>query len=147
MFDIIVDIDGTIANNKHRSHFVQEKPKNWVKYKSLLNLDLVYWDIIKVLNVLRYAGSRLVLCTGRDEDERDDTEKWLRRNNIDTMFRKMYMRTAKDNRPDYIIKKELLVKIREDGYNPSLVFDDRQSVVDMWRAEGLRCLAVQAGNF
>lgn len=147
MFDIIVDIDGTIANNKHRSHFVQEKPKNWVKYKSLLNLDLVYWDIIKVLNVLRYAGSRLVLCTGRDEDERDDTEKWLRRNNIDTMFRKMYMRTAKDNRPDYVIKKELLVKIREDGYNPSLVFDDRQSVVDMWRAEGLRCLAVQAGNF
>ena len=57
------------------------------------------------------------------------------------------MRSTKDNRPDDIVKKELLDKMREEGYNPILVFDDRDSVVKMWRENGIPTFQVNYGDF
>lgn len=59
----------------------------------------------------------------------------------------LYMRTAGDKRPDDVVKEELLAKIRADGYEPFLVFDDRQRVVDMWRRNGIQCCQVAPGDF
>jgi hypothetical protein len=58
-----------------------------------------------------------------------------------------YMRSDKDYRADYIVKREMLDKIRADGYDPVLVFDDRTSVVNMWREAGLRAVQVAPGDF
>jgi len=33
------------------------------------------------------------------------------------------------------------------GYTPSVVFDDRDRVVKMWRENGIRCFQVAEGNF
>jgi hypothetical protein len=41
----------------------------------------------------------------------------------------------------------MLDKIRLDGYNPTLVFDDRSRVVEMWRKNGIKCFQVAEGNF
>ena len=51
-----------------------------------------------------------------------------------------------DYRDDVIVKQELLTQIRK-VWNPILVFDDRQRVVDMWRSEGLICCQVARGDF
>jgi hypothetical protein len=37
--------------------------------------------------------------------------------------------------------------MRKDGFNPVMAVDDRQQVVDMFRAEGLRVLQVDVGDF
>ena len=50
-------------------------------------------------------------------------------------------------RSDDIVKFELLEQILEFGYEPILVLDDRDRVVKMWRAAGLRCLQVAPGDF
>jgi hypothetical protein len=57
------------------------------------------------------------------------------------------MRGDGDKRPDHIVKKIILSDMRKVGLDPVLVFDDRQSVVDMWRGEGLTCLQVAPGDF
>lgn len=73
------------------------------------------------------------------------TRSWLDHHEV--MFDKLLMRKDKDYRQDCIIKKEMLDKLREEGYNPVVAFDDRQQVVDMWRENGLICCQVAPGNF
>ena len=41
----------------------------------------------------------------------------------------------------------MLDKMKAEGWNPELVFDDRTSVVDMWREKGLRAVQVAPGDF
>jgi hypothetical protein len=57
------------------------------------------------------------------------------------------MRPKGDYRDDGVIKFELLQKIREDGFNPTIAFDDRNRVVDMWRTNGIICAQVAPGDF
>jgi hypothetical protein len=57
------------------------------------------------------------------------------------------MRKQWDRRDDDIVKFELLEQIYEAGYEPVLVLEDRNRVVKMWRAAGLRCLQVADGDF
>ena len=59
----------------------------------------------------------------------------------------LYMRPAGDYRPDFEIKLEMLDHMRKDGWNPVLAFDDRQQVVDMLRAEGIKVAQVAEGAF
>jgi hypothetical protein len=68
-------------------------------------------------------------------------------NEFGVPYSKLYMRPAKDHRPDYIIKVELLQQIRKDYGEPFMWFDDRNQVVDAIRAEGVRVLQVAEGNF
>jgi hypothetical protein len=46
-----------------------------------------------------------------------------------------------------VIKGEILDQMLVDGYTPTIAVDDRNQVVDMWRARGLRCLQVAPGDF
>ena len=48
--------------------------------------------------------------------------------------------------PDEILKKEMLDTF-VDKEDVLMTVDDRQKVVDMWRAEGLTCFQVAPGNF
>ena len=57
------------------------------------------------------------------------------------------MRADGDNRSDPEVKSDLYDRMILDGFNPILVFEDRASVVEMWRNRGLRCLQCAPGNF
>jgi hypothetical protein len=45
-----------------------------------------------------------------------------------------------------VVKAELLGRIVKDGYQPTMAFDDRDQVVEMWRAHGIACAQVAEGN-
>lgn len=141
----IVDIDNTIANNEHRIKYLHQTPKDWKAWHANSMSDTPYWEIIELLNMAVDNGIKIVLCTGRDEFCREDTIEWLNIHNI--YYDELFMRPEGDRRNDADVKRELLTQIRELGYNPVLVFEDRDRVVEMWREEGLRCLQVAPGNF
>ena len=52
------------------------------------------------------------------------------------------MRPFGDRRKDLIVKKELYMNHIHNNYDVICVFEDRQSVVDMWRELGLLCCQV-----
>ena len=55
---------------------------------------------------------------------------------------------ANDNhRPDHQVKGELLDRLRADGWEPIMAFDDRNQVVRMWREKGIPCAQVADGDF
>lgn len=141
----LVDIDGTIANTEHRIHYITNGHKDWSKWHANAHKDEPITEIIDILEMASANGIKIVLCTARDEKCRQDTIDWLKANKVS--YDALYMRKLGDRRDDDICKFELLEQIYEDGYEPILVFDDRDRVVKMWRAAGLRCLQVAPGDF
>lgn len=143
---LICDIDGTIADNSHRTSWLMTKPKNWKAYNKGMSKDTPIDKWIDKAIALYSMGWNVVFCSGREEIYREVTETWLLDN---TGFRNspLYMRPKKDYRKDSLVKKELYEKIVADGYNPQLVFDDRNQVVDMWRQIPIRCIQVAEGDF
>ena len=131
---IICDIDGTLAHMKDRS------PYDW----SRVYQDEVDPIIKKLLDTIKYKYL-IILTSGRDEVCREETNKWLREN--DVPYGMLLMRPEGDIRKDSIVKRELFERYIRDYYNIEFVLDDRNQVVDMWRSLGLKCLQVQDGDF
>ena len=52
------------------------------------------------------------------------------------------MRPQGDFRKDFMVKRDLYKRMIFDGFNPALVFEDKITVVEMWKEMGLKCLRV-----
>ena len=147
----IFDIDGTLANNEHRAKHLDHgnydgnSKERWAKFFAGIPLDTPIKPVIGVLVRLAATGTRIVLATGRSETNRAATVDWLSRHEVP--YDALYMRPSDCYRPDNIVKSEMLDTILADGWKPWIVFDDRQSVVDMWRERGLVCCQVAKGDF
>lgn len=138
---VIFDIDGTLADCRHRQHHVTNGKKDWPSFYSKLGEDTIIAETAQLFDTLQAAGSFIILCSGRPEDYRGATVSWLLDNGLHD-WDGLYMRPSGDFRPDHIVKSQLLDGIIADGYEPWLVIDDRPSVVKMWRERGLMCLQV-----
>ena len=148
MYDIIFDVDGTLANVEHRIKFVRAKPKNWPAFDRAMVHDTPNHDIIWVLKSFHASGARILIASGRSDKDEDVTRNWLDNvADIKGLYKRLYMRPRKDNRSDDIIKSEILDQMIKDGFNPVMAVDDRNQVVDMWRRRGIRCLQVAPGDF
>lgn len=81
---------------------------------------------------------RVIIVSGRHSTCGTSTVNWLMGNGI--TFDHIFMRNGGDNRPDTIVKKEILDGILRyiDKEQIAFVIDDRPSVIDMWRGEGLK---------
>lgn len=146
---VVVDIDGTLADLRPRLHFIKKQPKDYAGFFAALGGDVPHKHIVQLTQALNESGLgdtgdftpdfQVVLASGRNEDLRHATEDWLWHNGV--FYSRLYMRGAKDFRPDYVIKKELLAQIIADyGRKPDFVIDDRPSVVEMWLGEGIPVL-------
>jgi hypothetical protein len=147
---VIVDIDGTLADNSHRQHHLNHGDydcvkNDWAAFFAGIPDDKPITPVVEVVDALRLAGWPIVLATGRSETNRAATQAWLEKHGI--VYDELYMRAADCYRQDAIVKSEMLDRILADGWDPLLVIDDRQSVVDMWRSRGLVCLQAAKGDF
>ena len=145
--DVIFDVDGTLMDIEHRRHFVTQRPKDFDAFRDpeVVMQDTPNKEIFELAKALKDAGNRIIVSTGRNKRQRATTLKQLMMNGL--VFDAIYMRGDTDFRPDDELKKEFLIKMKEDGFNPVMAVDDRQQVVDMFRAEGLRVLQVDKGDF
>ena len=116
--------------------------------------DLPIPEMVALLHTLgNDETNRLIFCSGRGALSRSITEKQIRRllssiSNIkNSKTINLYLRGINDFREDAIVKSDLYDKMMLDGFKPKIVFEDRASVVKMWRARGLRCLQVADANF
>lgn len=131
----IFDIDGTLALMGERNPF------DWRK----VSKDAVNTPVKEILSLLKFAGFKIIILSGRDGICMQDTEKWLRQNGIEYDF--LALRQKGDTRKDSIIKRELFDQYVAPHYYVKGVFDDRNQVVDLWRSLGLQCFQVADGNF
>lgn len=175
--DCVFDIDGTLADAKHRLHHiipdpnvVYEKPfkKDWDNFLSdeLVAKDAPIKQTWELLYSLLRQHHRVIFITGRPEAQREVTYNWLYDDHLQCPIRSfaahhwrymqksggitgpvLYMRKNGDRRLSHIVKGELLEKARMDGFDPKLAFEDRIEDTKMWREKGLLCCQVAEGNY
>lgn len=144
----IFDIDGTIANLSHRLHFIQGETKDWDAFYKACYADTPIFEVITVARALATAGHIIVYSTGRSTVVYNETIDWLTKYRLPNPQR-VYMRPDGDHQEDSVVKSTLFDVINADYANEKLggVFEDRQQVVDMYRARGVRVFQVAKGNF
>jgi hypothetical protein len=142
---IIVDIDGTLADCSHRLHFLQKKPQDWQAFNKEIMKDPVNMWCEYLLDCVAHFETQILLVTGRTEELRSETRKWLDINTV--VYNKLFMRKKGDRREDYLVKEEIYKNHIDQIYNVMFVLEDRKQVVDMWRRLGLTCLQCAPGEF
>ncbi|CAK9883864.1 MAG: hypothetical protein XXXJIFNMEKO3_00238 [Candidatus Erwinia impunctatus] len=145
---VIFDVDGTLAafDPDQVGHWVLGEEKQWDPFFAAMAEAEVNADLQRLAQMLHAQQQAIVICSGRPDSHRAHTEAWLTRHNIP--FVAAYLRPdEEDHVPDEEVKARLLQRMRDDGYQPWLVIDDRQAVVDFWRQAGLTCLQCAPGDF
>lgn len=133
---IICDLDGTLAIIHHRNPFDA----------STCEADLLNEPIAEIVKTYYDKGDQIILLSGRTDDYKAETERWLVK--YDIPYHQLIMRKSGDSRKDAVIKKEIVEQHIKNKFNIRFVLDDRDQVVDMWRLEiGYACLQVNYGNF
>lgn len=127
---VILDIDGTIAQKGDRDIYDGSK----------VHLD----SKIEWVDRLRNRDIPTIICTGRDDEFREVTEKWLDDNGF--KYEEIFFRKKGDQRPDWIVKEEFWREISTRRYIVGCI-DDRQNVVDRCRSLGLNVMQVNYGKF
>lgn len=76
---IVLDVDRTLANTKHRDHLLLKRPKDWEAFHepSLVIQDEVIQGVDQVLRHFEQLKHTFVVLTGRHERLRDTTMRWL----------------------------------------------------------------------
>ena len=122
--------------------------KKWDEFFTAAEFDKPVDHMQIFINHLREVwGTTFIYVTGRPERNRSITDQWLEHYNFPRG--RLFMRPDGDHRPDTVIKLEILDKhLREIIQDEmAIAFDDRNSVVKMWRDNGIPCLQVAEGDF
>ena len=164
---VIFDLDGTLANiDVRRDKSMKPNGKlDWDIFaapNSILALDKPNAPVIKMAQMFKADGFKIVIFSGRNDRGFDATVQWL--NDFKVPFDLLVMRPDKfkdkswpiadgnpatpDMRfmPDEILKKVMLDTF-VDINDVFLVVDDRDKVVKMWRDLGLNTFQVAPGDF
>jgi len=129
----IFDLDGTLCNISHRN-----------PYNTSLCLDDKPNDYVLYLCKKFHKDSKIFFFSGRSEEYRDLTNKWLEKH-FSTDY-SLHMRKKNDKRKDFIVKKELFNEVIKDKYNVIAVVDDRLEVCELWHNLGLPLFRVGDPN-
>ena len=136
----VFDIDGTLADNEHRMHHLDNGKKEWDAFFSKQHLDEPYQPVIDVLHALanNRPGDEVIIVTARDERFREETLKWINKHIAWISNDHVYMRPLGFRGDDDKMKVKIIHTWlqRHPNYQVGAIFDDRHRIIDAFRAEG-----------
>ena len=146
MTDVIFDVDGTLMNVDHRRHHVEQKPRDFDAFRREMVNDTPNEEVVMMAKLLKEAGHHIIIATGRLVKDKLLTLTQLKDAGVE--YDATFFRAVEDEyKPDHMVKEQMLEDMKQFGYNPTIAFDDRDRVVDMWRQNGLRVFQVDRGDF
>lgn len=144
---VLCDLDGTIADLSHRLKYLEQEPKDYRTFYNdfVVAQDGFYeetWNAVKTFSEDNEA--EVVFFSGRSSSCRSGTLSWITEHTgiFDPV---LFMRSEGDKRPDHVVKKEMYHQTFKTG-DVIRVFDDRPSVIRMWRDLGLDVIDCGDGN-
>ena len=128
----IVDIDGVLADVRHRLHHLQRRPKDWRRFFAAARHDEPHPEGLAVVERLR-ADHEVLYLTGRPRELETDTLAWLERHGLGG--HRLVMRPVGDRRPAAQVKVEQLRHLAR-GRTVGMVVDDDPEVIAAMAAAG-----------
>ena len=140
----VFDLDGTLALVDHRRALLDGDKPDWHSFNKASLLDPPNEAVSHVLRSLFATGFEIWIVSGRSDVAELETRGWLTKHEVP--FHHLLMRSASDSRPDDVLKREWALKY---AFQETVlaVFDDRNSVVNMWRNLNIPCFQVAEGDF
>jgi len=133
----VFDIDGVLADVRHRLHHVKARPKDWDAFFGAAPEDPPLREGLNAVATAARAGLVVVYLTGRPERCREATRTWLADQGLPDG--ELFMRDDTDRRPARIMKvatlRRLSRRLRVDAF-----VDDDAAVVEAVRAAGFPVL-------
>ena len=130
----MVDLDGTLALNQHRHHFIDTAEggrPDWDSFFLACDKDLPSHQVIDVVNLFS-EKYKIHIFSARGMIAFDKTRGWLSLHKV--KYDDLKMREIGDYTPDDELKKKWLEELyphyKQEVF---LVLDDRDKVVKMWR--------------
>ena len=130
----IFDVDGTLANVDPYLHHVRGPNRDYEAFHEASIDALPNIEVVEMLNHAFFDQMHVLIVTSRKEKWRGLTSYWLAKNDIG--HHALYMRSDDDNRPDYEVKKDILLKIKKH-WNVIHAVDDNPNVIKLWEDHGI----------
>jgi hypothetical protein len=134
----IVDIDGVVADVRHRLKYVERQPKDWKRFFASAIDDEAHVEGLAVVERL-VADHEVVFLTGRPEHLRGDTVAWLDQHGLGG--HPLVMRREGDRRPSARAKVGMLRELAAGRRVAIVIDDDPEVVAEMKRAGYVTMLA------
>jgi hypothetical protein len=126
----VFDIDGVVADVRHRLHYLARRPKDWTRFFAAAGRDPALAAGVEL--ALEYAESHvLVWLTGRPEHLRGVTSSWLARHGLPNEL--LFMRPERDRRPAREFKAAQLAVLAAESTIDVVVDDDPEVVARLRR--------------
>jgi phosphoglycolate phosphatase-like HAD superfamily hydrolase len=128
----VVDIDGVLADVRHRLKYLDRRPKDWGSFFRAAPKDPpleVGLDTVRRLAEVY----EIVYVSGRPEHCRRDTERWFSRHGLPDG--ELHLRPRDDRRPAKDVKLRVLRRLQRRAPVAVLV-DDDASVLETARQAG-----------
>jgi hypothetical protein len=129
----VIDIDGVLADVRHRLHHLDSRPKNWDGFFAGIPDDAVLPEGRAVADRLA-TDHEIVYLTGRPERTRPETEAWLTGHRLPQGL--LIMRREGDRRPARQAKPALLRRFTSSGRQVAVIVDDDPQVCATLEAQG-----------
>jgi hypothetical protein len=128
----VLDIDGVLADVRHRLHHVTKRPKDWAAFFAAASEDPPLEVGLETARRLAEV-CEIVYLSGRPEHCRDDTLAWFARHGLPDG--ELFLRRRGDFRPARVVKVEILDRLSQRAPVTVLV-DDDPLVCEAARAAG-----------
>lgn len=138
------DIDGVLADCAARQHLVTGTWRDWDEFFERCGEDELLEDVATLLHLLD-PSLAIVLLTARPIWVQRQTVDWLRR--FELRWDLLIMRDHGDYMSAREFKRGTLYELRRAGFELRLAFEDDRRNLDMFRAEGVRCVYIHSGYF
>ena len=124
----VIDIDGVVADVRHRLHLIETRPKRWDEFFERSADDPPLDAGVELVRELA-ADHDVVWLTGRPERNRKLTETWLAAQGLPD--RPLLMRRDRDFRPAREAKRDQLRRLRTEREIAVVVDDDPEVVATL----------------
>ena len=128
----VVDIDGVVADVRHRLHFIEGKPRQWDRFFAAADRDPPLHEGVALVKELA-TDHDVVWLTGRPERTRRATRTWLAVQGLPT--EPLIMRPNRDFRPARVTKRDELRTLQAHR-TIAVVVDDDPQVLELLAADG-----------
>lgn len=142
----IWDIDEVICKSWKPEYTDQFANGNFKEFeKGIPTYEPYGWAVI-IINILLKADIKIVFITARNENYRDQTEKWLMKHiGVNKSQYDLFMRPSNDDiTKDHVIKKAIWDKIK-NNYDVLFAIDDKKENAELWDVLGIPSLHYISG--
>lgn len=137
---VIVDVDGTLANNQNAAAFYLNHPDNRRKdyssfFKHIQDAE-VNTNVRDLANKMRdNDGLSIVVLTGRSDSYAKELLSFIKRSGIKAS--RVIAKQEDDSRPDYDFKNDVINELKSEGLVLAHAIDDREGSIQTLEANGI----------